>query len=191
MDRMYSNSQAGAQQALNLAEIFLRGAARMLDLQTAAARAVLQTQGRSAAILGAPDWSAAFNGRSDEQLSHLFETSADQSVRFLRTTNEAMQQVQQQLGALLEQQTQQVTEQMRRSMDELVRRSQDGVEQMGRTSDEMMQRARRMSDEAGREGQRAQAAQQAETSSASSGIITPGGEAAGTAEERTRARRNA
>jgi len=123
MDRMYSNSQAGAQQALNLAEIFLRGATRMLDLQSAAARAVLQTQGRSA--------------------------------------------------------------------DELVRRSRDGMEQMGRTSDEMMQRARHMSEEAGREYQHAQAAQQAETSSASSGIITPGGEAAGTAEERIRARRNA
>jgi hypothetical protein len=191
MDRMYSNSQAGAQQALNLTELFVRSTARMLDLQLAAARAMLQTQGRSAAMLGAPDWSAAFNGRGEEQLSQLFQASADQSVRFLRTANETMQQVQQQLGELVEQQTQQITEQMRRSVDELMRRSREGMEQMGRASDEMMHQARRMSEEASREGQRAQHLQSGEPASSHAGIITPGSEGAASSEERTRARRSA
>ena len=43
------------QHVTNLAEIFFQGAIRIVDIQTTAARVLLQTQGRSAAMFGAPD----------------------------------------------------------------------------------------------------------------------------------------
>src|SRR5262245_53603452 len=49
------------QQIANLSDIFVQGMARMVDLQTAATRVLLQSQWRSAAIFGAPDWSRAVN----------------------------------------------------------------------------------------------------------------------------------
>jgi hypothetical protein len=183
-----SAARAAQQQALNIAEIMVRGSARMLELQTSAARAVLQMQGRNAALLGVPDWSNLFTGQGAEQLESLFQTGADQSVHFLRTANEAIQQVQRQFGELMERQTQQVADQMRRSVEEMTRRSREGMEQLSRVSDEAMQRAQRASEEAEREIPQPQEAAPASPSP----IITPGIDAAGTSvEERARSRRSA
>jgi DNA anti-recombination protein RmuC len=173
-----------AEQAVNLAEIFVRGTARMLELQGAAARTVLQTQGRSAALFGAPDWSVVFNGGGNEQFQNLFETGAEQAVRFLRIANETIQQFQSQLGVLIEQQTQQATEQMRHSIEEMARRSEQTIQQLTRLSGQVTDQARGMAEEAGRAMQRPLSDQGSQPA-----IITPGtGTLAGTTEGRARAR---
>jgi hypothetical protein len=177
-----TGSRDPQQQALNLAEVYVRGTARMLALQVSAMRAVLETQGRSAALLGGPDWSELFDRRTGEQLSTLFETGAEQTVRLLHRANAAALQVQQQFGALIEQQAQQATQQMQRSMEEMGRRSREGLEQLGRMS-------MRGVDEAARTASAAQYT--AEQPVPQQTIITPGAEQSGSSEERARSRRSA
>ena len=55
----------GARRAINLAEIMVQGSARMFELQAAAARTFYQYQAKSAAMLGAPDWSQLFKGNGN------------------------------------------------------------------------------------------------------------------------------
>jgi hypothetical protein len=176
-----TDSRDPQQQALNLAEVYVRGTARMLALQVSAIRAIIETQGRSAALLGAPDWSQLFDRRTGEQLSTLFETGAEQTVRLLHRANAAALQVQQQFGALIEQQAQQATQQMQRSMEEMGRRSREGIEQLGSMST-------RSGAEAGRTVSTAQYAAEQPVPQT---IITPGSEQSGSGEERARSRRSA
>ncbi len=128
------DAQRGQQTVVNLAEVLVQGTARILDLQATATRTFLQTQSRSAAMLGAPDWSPLFNGRNGEELSHLFSASAEQAVEYLRQTNAAWREVQQQFTDLLDQQTQQFTEQMRKGMEEVGRRGQEEMDQLRRAA---------------------------------------------------------
>src|SRR5262245_6925687 len=93
-----------AQSAISFADIYMRGAMRIADLQMSAMRVLLQTQGRRARMLGAPDWSHAFNGPS-EQLSQLFNSGAEQALGLMRQTNETISEVNQQLGKVMQQQT--------------------------------------------------------------------------------------
>lgn len=147
-----NNARAAQQQALNIAEFILRGSAHMIKLQSAAARAVMATHGRNAAMLGGPDWAAAFNGAGSEQLEALLDTGTEQAVRVLRTTNDTVQQVQQQLATLLEQQARMLTDQLRESIEEMTRRSCDSVERYGRFSEESVQHAQQAGLDAQRSG---------------------------------------
>ena len=117
------------QQINNLTEIFVQGVARIVDIQTAAARVFLQTQGRGAAMFGAPDWTQAFN-RQGEQVTQLFTTGAEQALKIIRHTSETVSEVQEQVGQLLEQQTAQVAEQMRSGLEEVSRRSEQTLDEM-------------------------------------------------------------
>jgi hypothetical protein len=135
-DSSFASGRAAQQQALNLAEFLVRGSAQMLKLQSSATRAMLATQGRTAAMLGLPDWSAMFNGPGSEQLEALLDTGAEQAVRVLRTSNDTVQQAQQRFAELVEQQTRTLSERMRESVDAMTRRSREGVQQFTRMSDE-------------------------------------------------------
>jgi hypothetical protein len=147
-----NNARAAQQQALNIAEFMLRGSAHMVKLQNAAARALLATHGRTAAMLGGPDWSAAFNGPGSEQLEALLDTGTEQAVRVLRTTNDTVQQVQQQFATLVEQQARMLTDQLRSSIEEMTRRSRDSVERFGRLSEEGVQHVQQAGLDAQRSG---------------------------------------
>jgi hypothetical protein len=180
MDQQHHQSQGAQQQGVSFAEIFFKSTARILDIQTAAARSLLQTQSRSAAMLGVPDWSDLFNGRTGEQLSNLYNTGAEQAVNYLRQTNETLREVQHQFGQLVEQQTQQVTEQMRQSMEELGRRGQQSIDEMRRATDQAMQQARQAQTEQHRASQESQAhgqqsaGQQSPGQQHSPGLHSPG-----------------
>jgi gas vesicle protein len=126
----------------NLAEVFVQGMARIVDIQTAAARVLLQTQGRSAAMFGAPDWTQAFN-RQGEQFTQLFTTGAEQTLKIIRQTNETVSEVQEQVGHLLEQQTAQVTEQMRNGLEQVSRRSEQTLEEMRHATRQVAREAQR------------------------------------------------
>lgn len=136
-------TQGKAQQAnINLADIFVQGAMRIVDMQTSAARVLLQTQGRSARLFGAPDWSQPLNG-STEQFSQLLSTGTEQALNIMRHTSETISEVQQQFGQLMQQQTAQLTQDMRHGLEEVSRRAEDSLEELRHTTERATKEAQR------------------------------------------------
>ena len=128
--------------AVNITDLFVQGAMRIVDMQTAAARVFLQTQGRSARMFGAPDWSYSFNGPS-EQFSELVSTGTEQAMNLVRHASDAISEVHHQFGQLVEQQTAQLAEEMRHGMKEVSRRAEDSLEQLRQTTGRATREARR------------------------------------------------
>jgi gas vesicle protein len=127
--------------AENLAEAILQGTARLIDLQTAAAQALLRMQSRNAALFGAPDWSRVFTDDNRRQLSELFSAGAQQALNLMRQTNETLSQLQSKVNVLLAQQTEQFTEQIRTGVRELEQRTGQAVEQVREASQQTAQQA--------------------------------------------------
>lgn len=127
--------KAGVQHAMNFAEIFLHGTARVMDIQLAAVRTFLQYQAKGAAVFGVPDCSKIFDG-GENGLSRLVEASADKAGSYMRQANEAFAEMQSSLGHVIEQQIQEVSEQL-----------QTGLEESSRIADEGLQEEKRMTKE--------------------------------------------
>jgi DNA anti-recombination protein RmuC len=130
------------QGSANIADIFMQGAMRIVDMQTSAARVFLQTQGRSARMFGAPDWAQPLNG-SSEQLSQLVTTGTEQALNLMRHTNETINEVQQQFGQLMQQQAAQLTQEMRNGLEEVSRRAEASLDQLRHTTERATREARR------------------------------------------------
>jgi phasin family protein len=129
----------GAKHAINLAEILLQGTARILDIQAAGTRTFLQYQAKGAAMFGAPDWSELFkrsNGR-------FFETTADQALNYMRQTGEAISAIQTDMVHLIEEQTEELSEQMQQGLKEAGERIQEGIEEGRRMTQEATKEVRR------------------------------------------------
>ena len=141
----------------NLAEIFFQGAIRMVDIQTTAARVLLQTQGRSAAMFGAPDWTPAVT-RQGERFTQLLEVGAEETLKIMRQANETVSEMQQQVGQLIQQRTAQVADEVRNGVEEVTRRTEEGLEQLRHTTQQAAQQvqrgARRMNGGHGSNGSR-------------------------------------
>ncbi|MGH8652980.1 MAG: phasin family protein [Burkholderiales bacterium] len=134
--------KAGVQHAMNFAEIFLHGTARVMDIQLDAVRTFLQYQARGAALYGVPDCSKIFD-KSENGLSRLVEASADKTLTYMRQANEAFSEMQSSLGQVIEQQIEEVSEQL-----------QTGLEEGNRIADEGLQEGKRMIKETADEAQR-------------------------------------
>lgn len=106
-----------AQHAVNIASILMHGTARMLDIQMAAARNFMQYQARGARAFGAPDFSEMFKG-SD---ARFYEASAAQALNYMRQANEAISEMPSSIGDLIQQQTEELSEQMRQGMQRSAR----------------------------------------------------------------------
>jgi methyl-accepting chemotaxis protein len=154
MDRAQERSP---QHAVNLADIMVQGAARIVEFQTSTARVLLRAQGRSAAMFGAPDWTELLGRTGQDHLSEVFVTGAQQALNLMRHTNETLTLVQQQVGQLVEQQTAQVAEQMRQGVEEVSRRTEQALDQLRQTTEhatEEVQRAGEVGAEPTRRGAR-------------------------------------
>jgi gas vesicle protein len=127
---------------VNLADIFVQGAMKIVDMQTSAARVFLQTQGRSARMFGAPDWSHTLNGPS-EQISQLISTGAEQAMNLFRQTNETISELNQQFGQLVQQQTAQLAQEMRVGMKEVSRRAEESLEDLRQTTEQATREVKR------------------------------------------------
>ncbi|HEV7393436.1 MAG TPA: hypothetical protein VGO08_17490 [Burkholderiales bacterium] len=125
--------------AENLAEVILQGTARLIDLQTAAAQALLRMQSRNAALFGAPDLSHVFSDDNRRQLTQLFNAGAQQALNLMRQTNETLSQLQSKLNGVLAQQTEQLTEQLRTSVREFEQHTRQAVEQAREASQQTAQ----------------------------------------------------
>ncbi|MGH8603875.1 MAG: phasin family protein [Gammaproteobacteria bacterium] len=136
--------EAGVQHAMNFAEIFLHGTARVMDIQLDAVRTFLQYQTRGAAVFGVPDCSKIFD-RSENGLSRLVEASADKTLAYMRQANEAFSEMQSSLGHVIEQQIQEVSEQLQTGLEEGRRIADKGLQEGKRmikeTADEAAQRS--------------------------------------------------
>jgi gas vesicle protein len=129
----------GARHAINLTEIMFRGAARICDIQMAGTRTFLQYQAKSAAMFGAPDWSELFkrsNGR-------FFETIADQAWDYVHKARDAILALQTDMVHLIEEQTEELSEQMQQGLKEAGERIQEEIEEGRRITQEATKEVRR------------------------------------------------
>jgi hypothetical protein len=136
------------QQTVNLAEIFLQESARLLEHQAALARAVMRTQARGFAALGAPDWSSLYTHENERQFSEFVKTSTDQALSFMRQTNEKVRQFQQALNQIVSQQTSKVTAQIRTSAEEIGQGTHQVQQQLRQGAHQTPQQARTAVEEA-------------------------------------------
>lgn len=142
-----------AQHAVNIASIFVHGTARMLDIQMAAARNFMQYQARGARAFGAPDFSEMFKGID----ARFYEASAAQALNYIRQANEAISEMPSSIGELIQQQTEELSEQMRQGMEEVGSLMQQGAQE----GTQMIKEATRETGEALQEGEEAQDGQRA------------------------------
>jgi hypothetical protein len=119
----------GAQQLQSMAEVALRGTALLFDLQMETARNIMRTQARTAALLGAPDYSELFRS-GDERARRLFAASAEQMLTSARQARETVFEVQRQLGRLAEQQTIGIAEEMREQIQQIARHTEAGLQEI-------------------------------------------------------------
>jgi gas vesicle protein len=129
----------GAKHAINLTEILCRGTARIWDIQAAGTRTLLQYQAKGAAMFGAPDWSELFkrsNGR-------FFETTADHALNYMRQTREEISALQTDIVHLIEEQTEELSEQIEHGLKEAGERIQEGIEESRRMTQEATKETRR------------------------------------------------
>ncbi len=139
------SSQGKSQQStFNLADLFVQGAMRIVDMQASAARVLLQTQGRSARLFGGPDWTHTLNGPS-EQVSQLISAGTEQAMSLARHTSETISEVQQQFGQLVEQQTAQLAQEMRHGMEEVSRRAEKSLKDLRQNTEHAASEVRRAS----------------------------------------------
>jgi Phasin protein len=146
------------QPGVTIAEAMMQGAARLLEIQTTAARTLWENQSRTVSMFGAPDLSSMLEPHTSYK--DFFDTSAQQAAALMRQTNDTLTQAQRQLSQLVEAQTNWMTEQMRKTMDEFTRRTGENLKQWREAS-------RQAADEAERTAQSGQQVMQSAATAAS------------------------
>jgi hypothetical protein len=114
---------------VHFAAIALRGVGQVVDMQMTAARVLMQTQARAAAAFGWPDCSNLFES-ADERARHVFSTGAEKMLETAQRANEAVTELQRQVGRVVETQASAATEQWQRGIEELGSQTQQGIVQL-------------------------------------------------------------
>ena len=117
----------GADQALNLAELAIRGTSVLLDIQLAALRNAWQLQARSAAAFGVPDYSD-FLRQAESGTQNLMSASAEQMLASARQASHAIDELRDQFGQIVEQGTLQLSDEIRHGIEEIGQRASEGIE---------------------------------------------------------------
>src|SRR5581483_11030805 len=133
----------GAEQALNVAELSLRGANMLLDIQLGTLSSFWQMQARSAAAFGAPDCSDLLR-LTRESAQRLMSTSAEQMLVCARRATDTLSEMQAQVGRIVEEGTQHLTDEIRSGVEELGERTQQGLATMSRVTRQNIEKARQM-----------------------------------------------
>jgi len=128
----------GARRAINLAEIMVQGSARMFELQAAAARTFYQYQAKSAAMLGAPDWSQLFKGNGN---TRFFESTAEDVLNYMRQTSETIAEIQSDMCHLVEEQTAELSDQLQHGLKQTGALMSEGLEESKRMTEQAAERA--------------------------------------------------
>jgi hypothetical protein len=117
----------GADQALNLAELAIRGTSVLLDIQLAALRNAWQLQARSAAAFGVPDYSD-FLRQAESGTQNLMSASAEQMLASARQASHAIDELRDQFGQIVEQGTMQLSDEIRHGIEEMGQRAAEGIQ---------------------------------------------------------------
>jgi len=124
--------QLGERTLQSTAEVAIRGAAMLWDLQMETARNLMRTQARTAAMLGIPDYSD-FLRVGDEHARRIISLGAEQVLNSARQARETLVEIQRHMGRLAEQQVSGLTEEVRNQ-----------IEQAGRHTEERLQDFRQL-----------------------------------------------
>ena len=113
--QMREGQERAPARAQNMAEIAIRGTALLWDLQVDATRNLLRAQARTASMFGVPDYSALFR-IADMRARRVFAQTAEQVIGTAREATRTVTGVQRELGRLAEQQTIEMTEEVRQNV---------------------------------------------------------------------------
>ena len=117
----------GVDHAMNMAELALRGANALLDIQMTTAQTFWQFQARSAAALGAPDYSDLLRAT---QLSarRLLSSGTEQALMCARRATQSMNEMQTQVGKIVEQGAAHISEELQTGFEALAQHTEQGLQ---------------------------------------------------------------
>jgi len=153
-DQQANNGAQARFQPTQFTALSLRAASQVVDMQLATTRVLMQTQARTAAAFGLPDWSAWFE-TADERARRLFSTGAEQLLSTTQRANEAAQELQREMSRLWQTQTVQAADQWQRGVEQLGAQAQEGLNQLVETAKRTAEQTQRTSENLGRELQEA------------------------------------
>jgi gas vesicle protein len=118
-----------AQRSVNMAEIALRGAKTLVDIELATMRNLVHMQARTAAIFGVPDCSELFNA-TDKLVKSQLSASTDQILDCTRQISQAVAETQGQFGRVLQQSTSQLAEEIRKGVEEVGQQTRQSMQEL-------------------------------------------------------------
>jgi len=133
--RQQQHSQGGGQEqqrnvtAFNLSAIAMRGFSQLYDMQAAAARLMLQTHARAATAFGLPDYSDLFR-IADDRARRVFSSSTEQFLQTAEQANQTLQEVQKEMGRMVEFQTVNAAENFQQGLQELEAQAEENLTQL-------------------------------------------------------------
>jgi hypothetical protein len=157
--------QGGAERSMQLIDLTLRSWGQLYDLQMSAARMMLRTQSRAAMAIGLPDWSGLFES-ADERARNLFSVGAEQWVSSARRTQDAVAELQREVGRMIDTETATVAQTLRQGFTQLGDQASEGFTELVQKVREGADEAERMAVAANQEmanGQREGESQQRES----------------------------
>ena len=116
--------------SFSFAEMALRGATQLYDLQMNTLRALSETQSQTSQAFGMPNWADWFQNGSEESLRQTMRDAAEQVIETSRRTAEAVSQLQDQMRELMTAQSGAATQQWQKVIQQLgtqMAQSLDGV----------------------------------------------------------------
>jgi ElaB/YqjD/DUF883 family membrane-anchored ribosome-binding protein len=200
------------QYSSQLATMAVRGAGQLLDLQMAAVRTLLQTQARTAAAMGLPDYSGWFSGETDDRMRQVFSKSTEQLAQSAQRAGETLAQIQRHVSHIVETQNNLAAQNLQQGLEHLSTQADESLNQLCATAqrqaeefertarslaestrDTMRESSERMRDQIQQSGQRvrdlsSQAGQGGQSAAAAQQPAEPQQRQGGSGEDRKRER---
>ncbi|MGE5386507.1 MAG: hypothetical protein ACM3SV_11550 [Betaproteobacteria bacterium] len=160
-----NESNLSSSPIVNISAIAMRGFGQFYDLQAAAARMVFQSQARAASAFGLPDYSHLFQF-TDERAKRAFSSTTEQLLNTAEQTKGTFQDVQREVGKLMEVQAVSVAENWQQSLQELSAQAEEHMNQLKELARQQAEQAKQATEslsEAARESFREGSQQLRET----------------------------
>jgi hypothetical protein len=143
------DQRTATRNTINLAEIAIRSTSAMVEMQIGMARQMVNLQARSAAALGAPDFSPMFNTSADESC-RLVSMAADQMLSAAQRITDTMNDLQGQVVRAAEQHARTLTEEWCRGISRVGEGADDALRVVGQQASRGAQDIERFATEARR-----------------------------------------
>jgi len=114
----------------SVAEMSLRGAAQVVDMQYTALRGLWETRARTAAAFGYPDYAAAFAGNDEDRVRQVLQTTTEQLIDAAHQMSEATVKIQAQARRIFESQAQAAAENWRQTIERFGARTAESMQEL-------------------------------------------------------------